>query len=216
MEVYFMRFNRKKELAVIIIGICVSVIVCGVLFYTNNKSYQSSISDKILRFHVIANSDSDADQNVKLKVRDGVLEYLAPYFESCETKENCENIVIDKKSDIKQKAEEILLREGFDETVNVELTNRYFPVKSYGNYTFPEGQYEALCIEIGEAKGKNWWCVLYPRLCFLDSAYAVVPDESQEQLKRVLSDEEYDSLFTDKDKKIVIKSKTLEWLKIIK
>ena len=113
---------------------------------------------------------------------------------------------------IKYKADEILKAEGFDDTVSVSLKERYFPVKKYGQYTFPEGEYEALCIEIGKAEGKNWWCVLYPRLCFVDSLYAVVPDQSEEELTGVLSEEEYNAVFKSPDTKIEVKSRVLEWI----
>ncbi|MDE7051390.1 MAG: stage II sporulation protein R [Lachnospiraceae bacterium] len=84
---------------------------------------------------------------------------------------------------------------------NVSLEERYFPVKSYGDLVFPAGNYKALCVEIGEAKGRNWWCVLFPSLCFVDETYAVVPDSSKEKLKETLSDEEYESLEQNKEEK---------------
>ena len=210
-----MKLSIKRVLAVFGILVCTGVSVGCFCLHKNNQAYQKSIADKILRFHVIANSDSDVDQALKLKVRDGVLEYLQPYFETCDTKMECKDVIASKENDIKSRAEEILCQEGFDETVEVKLSNRYFPVKSYGEYTFPEGEYEALCVEIGEAKGKNWWCVLYPRLCFMDSMCAVVPDESGEVLRQTLTPEEYDSVFTDNSKEIVIKSKGYEWIKNI-
>lgn len=209
-----MRVSLKKKTIVkmFMVG---CVVLGGTFLIGNNKTHQKSISEKILRFHVIANSDSEADQNVKLKVRDGVLEYLSPYFENCEDKASCIEVINERKAEIKIKAEEILNEEGFYENVEVEMSNKYFPVKNYGSFTFPEGEYEALCVKIGEASGKNWWCVLYPRLCFLDSVYAVVPGESKEELKCILTEEEYDSIYTDTDKKIVVKSKALEWIKNI-
>lgn len=208
--------NITKK-TVLIIGIMIGTFVCvkNIGLHNENVKYQQTIAEKILRFHVIANSDSDEDQNVKLKVRDGVLEYLQPYFAGCENKTECKNVIEQRKYEIKNKAEEILRLNGFNETVEVKLQNRYFPIKNYGDYTFPEGEYEALCIEIGQAEGKNWWCVLYPRLCFMDTVSAVVPDDSGNVLRQVLTPEEYDSIYADNDKKIVIKSKGYEWVKNI-
>lgn len=196
--------------AVIIVLLVFSVIK---VFGNTKENVQPQIAEKILRFHVIANSDDCLDQSVKLKVRDGVLEFLEPKFEGCENKSDCEAVVIENIDGIKSKAEEILENEGFDEEVLVSLKERYFPVKQYGQYTFPQGNYEALCVEIGEAKGKNWWCVLYPRLCFVDSLYAVVPKTSETELKNILNDEEYRAIFNDKDTKIEVKSKLFEWIK---
>jgi len=210
-----MKNNLKKIFIIAGIFVCAAVCVNGIGLHNEKVTYQKSIAQKILRFHVIANSDSNEDQNVKLKVRDGVLEYLQPYFENCKSKPDCKAVIEAKKSEIKNRAEEILRQEGFDESVEVKLQDRYFPVKSYGEYTFPEGEYEALCIEIGEAKGKNWWCVLYPRLCFIDTMYVVVPEESGEVLREVLTPDEYDSVFTDDGRKIVIKSKACEWFENI-
>lgn len=209
-----MRVKIKKELLIF----SVIFAAAAVLYFAIVKDsaaasdLQPQIADKILRFHVIADSDGDADQNVKLKVRDGVLDYLAPLFENCKDKADCEAVVSENMEKIKDKADEILKAEGFDDTVSVSLKERYFPVKKYGQYTFPEGKYEALCIEIGKAEGKNWWCVLYPRLCFIDSLYAVVPDESEQELKGVLSEEEYNAVFQSRDAKIQVKSRALEWI----
>ncbi len=208
-----MRFKIKKELLIF----CMIFAAAAVLYLVTVKDseaadIQPQIAGKILRFHVIADSDSDTDQTVKLKVRDGVLDYLEPLFENCKDKMDCKAVVSENMENIKYKADEILKAEGFDDTVSVSLKERYFPVKKYGQYTFPEGEYEALCIEIGKAEGKNWWCVLYPRLCFVDSLYAVVPDQSEEELKGVLSEEEYNAVFKSPDTKIEVKSRVLEWI----
>lgn len=174
-------------------------------------SIQESIAGKILRFHVIANSDKEEDQALKLIVRDRVLEYMEPLLEACENQRESEEIIKAHLSDIKLRAEEALREQGSAAVVNVSIQNRYFPVKKYGDLVFPEGDYEALCVEIGESQGKNWWCVLYPKLCFVDSLYAVVPDESKQELQTLLTPEEYEAIMQS-DQKIVVKSKALEWL----
>ena len=98
--------------------------------------------------------------------------------------------------DIEAAARETAWQEKPGENVHAELTNTRFPEKTYGDCTFPAGNYDALQITIGEAKGKNWWCVLFPSLCFVDTVHGVVPEESKELLKNVLTEEEYESLFT--------------------
>ena len=158
---------------------------------------QQGISRAVLRFHVLANSDEEEDQAVKLKVRDGVLEWL----EGALTEEELNDLELMEKRikellpQIAEEASQILRQNGMDYEARAELGESLFPEKTYGNCTFPAGRYTALRILLGEAGGKNWWCVLFPRLCFLDCVHAVVPEESQEQLQNVLTEEEYESLF---------------------
>ena len=154
------------------------------------------IEDKVLRLHVIANSDSEEDQALKLKVRDQVLATLKPLLENAEDRSSSEAIVRAHLSEVEAAARETAWQEKPGENVHAELTNTRFPEKTYGDCTFPAGNYDALRITIGEAKGKNWWCVLFPSLCFVDTVHGVVPEESKELLKNVLTEEEYESLFT--------------------
>lgn len=173
-------------------------------------SLQESISKKVLRFHVLANSDRDADQQIKLEVRDEVLRWLetqlpAAVYEYGETEhkhsvkqmevEEIEKRIVELLPQIEQKSEQILKRGGFAYGARAELKEVHFPERTYGACTFPEGNYKALRILLGEAGGENWWCVLFPKLCFLDCVHAVFPEESQEQLKGILTEEEYESLF---------------------
>ncbi|MDO5345101.1 MAG: stage II sporulation protein R [Lachnospiraceae bacterium] len=158
---------------------------------------QQGISRQVLRFHVLANSDEDADQAVKLQVRDGVLDWLEQKLtaEEQDRLELMSERVEELLPDIEQKASEILRENGFSYGVRAELGSSRFPEKTYGNCTFPAGTYTALRIMLGEAKGHNWWCILFPKLCFLDCVHAVLPQESEKQLQNVLTEEEYESLF---------------------
>lgn len=153
---------------------------------------QKHLAEEVFRFHVLANSDSEEDQAVKLQVKDAVVTYMKKYLtdaaDARETKKWCQEHL----SEITEVAEEVLRREGFSDPVRAQVTKCDFPDKSYGDITFPAGTYDALRIQIGEAKGHNWWCVLYPDLCFIDAVHAVVPEEGKEKLKNVLTDEEYD------------------------
>mgnify|MGYP000718771454 CR=1 FL=1 len=117
---------------------------------------QQEIAQKILRFHVLANSDSEEDQALKLKVKEGVTGYLDQYLnEDGMTLDETKEIVEDKKEDVIVLAQEIIRENGYDYSVTAELTTDYFPVKSYGDVTLPAGEYEAFRIKIGEAEGKN-------------------------------------------------------------
>lgn len=168
---------------------------------------QEGIAEEILRFHVIANSDSEEDQALKMKVKEEVVSYVSGLTQNQQQVEEAEYIIGLYLEEIRKKAEAVVEREGYDYPVTVELTDSYFPVKSYGEAVFPEGVYRALKIRIGKAEGKNWWCVLYPNLCFVDSAYGVLEEEQKEQLKYVLTEEEYESIFQVPSKDIRISFK---------
>ena len=176
---------------------------CGIL-YTRQARLQQAISDKVLRFHVLANSDSEADQNLKLAVRDAVGSFMQEKLTAVENLEECEMVVRQSLGEIEEAAAETIAENGYDYDVTAELEHTSFPVKNYGSYTFPAGDYEALRIVIGEGNGHNWWCVLYPPLCFVDAVYGVVPENSKEKLAGVLTDEEYKTV-TDRGCKVRFK-----------
>lgn len=124
-------------------------------------SYQSSLADKIVRLHIVANSDSDADQALKLKVRDGVLAAV-DMRNGCYSKDKIDE---DFLGIIENAAEDIIKSSGFDYGVTAKLTNMYFDTRVYDGFALPCGNYDAVRVEIGKAQGKNWWCVLFPPLC---------------------------------------------------
>lgn len=206
------KWKDGKRAAVVSAAIILLAGVCalqGMREDAKAASIQESIAGKILRFHVIANSDKKEDQALKLKVRDGALAYMQPFLSACESQKESEEAIEAHLLDIQERAQEIVHEQGSAAVVSVSVEKRYFPVKKYGDLVFPEGDYDALCIEIGAAQGKNWWCVLYPRLCFVDSLYAVAPDDSKEELRELLTPEEYEAVLQS-DEKIVVKSKLLE------
>lgn len=166
---------------------------------------QPSIASKILRFHVLANSNSNEDQEVKEKVRDAVGSYLQPLLEEAESLEETKQIVGKNIRDIIIVAENTLTENGYDYEVTARITRTDFPEKSYGAYTFPKGEYEALQIVIGEGEGQNWWCVLYPNMCFRGSVFEVVEEEAGEALREVLSPWEYADVFDSGEVKVRFK-----------
>ena len=174
------------------------ILVCGLYLWVmvlGHDPLQPSIASKILRFHVLANSDSEADQEVKKEVRDAVGTYLAPWLEDAQSLWETKQIVNAHMDEIVAVAEETLLAAGYDYEVTASITDTIFPEKTYGAYTFPKGEYEALQIVIGEGKGQNWWCVLYPNMCFKGTVYEVVEEEAGEALREVLSPWEYADVF---------------------
>lgn len=127
----------------------------------DNNIYEGDL----LRLHIRANSNSDADQAVKLKVRDAVNEYISVNIDKSTFSEAC-SAVADCLDELSAAATEVLKTEGFGYTAKAKLTNEYFPTRMYGDVTVPDGYYDALIIELGDAAGDNWWCVIYPPLCY--------------------------------------------------
>lgn len=188
--------KKRKVVWYILVGM--NLMLAGVLGlqYGRKQQLQESIAEKVLRFHVIANSDSTADQALKLKVRDAVGEEMAAVLMDARNRTESENLVMENLCDIKKTAEEVIAEEGYDYEVCAYIGDVDFPVKTYGDYTFPAGEYEALEVVIGEGAGRNWWCVMYPNMCFSGSVYEVVDEEAEEALKELLSEEEYEEVFS--------------------
>lgn len=196
---------KKEWIGYIGIGILVcAALMCGVL-YTKAAWLQHDISEKVLRFHVLANSDDEADQNLKLAVRDAVGSYMQKKLAGVDDLEECEQIVNGNLDEIQEVAAETIAQNGYDYDVTAELEYTSFPVKSYGSYTFPAGEYEALRVVIGEGKGHNWWCVMYPNMCFSGSMYEVVDEKAGEKLREVLTTEEYEKVLAEGSYQIQLK-----------
>ena len=180
--------NNFKKGIILIILLFVYVLISTINYV---QAVSNNISNEVFRLHVIANSDSEEDQNLKYKVRDAVLEYVENISSSANSKEDIINIVTQNSDKIKEVAENTIKSEGFDYDVTINIGNFSFPTKEYGDISLPSGFYDALRIEIGNASGKNWWCVMFPPLCFVDITTGVVPEESKETLEENLETEEY-------------------------
>jgi stage II sporulation protein R len=196
----------KKNLLIIItvISLVTISVLCIKKTETDSTALQQSIATKILRFHILANSDSEADQELKLIVRDAVGEMLEKKLEGVSDLSQTEKIVTDNLSKIEKTAEKTMAENGYDYDAKATLARVEFPEKSYGAYTFPAGEYEALEVTLGAGEGHNWWCVLYPNMCFSGSVYEVT-DDADEELREVLSEEEYDDVFRSDSKQIRFK-----------
>ena len=160
----------------------------------SNRKIQKKIAKNVLRLHVIANSNSDSDQKLKIKVRDSILSDLQTGLASADTSAQAKQYVASQFQNIKNTADFTIHQNGYSYSTKVFIQNRYFPTKTYGDLTFPSGYYDALCVEIGKADGHNWWCVLFPSLCFEDATTATVPKNSKQKLKNALTKEEYNTL----------------------
>lgn len=177
---------------------------------------QQGIAQEILRFHVIANSDSEEDQVLKLKVKDAVTKALEPKLDKASDITEARNILSEELNNLEELSDKIIKENGFTYTASASIEKGYFPLKVYGDLTLPPGEYEAVRIELGSASGRNWWCIMFPPLCFVDATYNVIPENSKEELKYVLTEEEYDSIFSnknDKEKvKVKVSFKLFSWL----
>lgn len=204
--------NKKILLAALLIGLA------GTLFFTGlntvrlkrenreikarlDREIQQGIAGEVFRLHVIANSDTEKDQELKLKVKTRIVEYLKEILGEDAGLEETKEAVLTHLTEIEQEAENFIEEQGFDYPVEAVVEKTYFPEKTYGDCTFPAGEYEALKVKIGSAKGQNWWCVLYPSLCFLDDTYGIVTEEKKEDLKEVLTAEEFQEILGDSREK---------------
>jgi len=162
--------KRNLLCVCVLLGLFMFVAVgWGFLMYQGKQNLPVSCGkEDLIRLHVLANSDSTSDQQLKLKVRDAVIAYLAPYLEHTATKDDAKQIVLEHKDKLTDLAKQILVMNGTDYPVDIQVGMFDFPIKSYGSLVLPAGKYEALRILIGRAEGKNWWCVLFPPLCFVD------------------------------------------------
>ena len=194
--------NKRIFLAAVLIGLAGTLFLAGIRIMTLRREneelktrleqeIQQGIAGEIFRLHVIANSDTQKDQELKLEVKNRVVDFLEETVGETHSAEETKEAVLTHLAQIEEEARDTVEEKGYDYPVQAVVEKTYFPEKTYGDCTFPAGEYEALIIRIGDAKGKNWWCVLYPSLCFLDDTYAVVTEEKKEELQKVLTREEF-------------------------
>ncbi|MGO5065685.1 stage II sporulation protein R [Clostridium sporogenes] len=186
------------------------------LFNNSTSVNQRDISNKIIRFHVLANSDSIEDQSLKLKVKDEIINYMMPKLDKSSSIDESRKILKENDKEIKRIAEDIINKNGYKYSVNTHLGQDQFPIKTYGNITLPQGKYEAYKIVIGNGEGQNWWCVMFPPLCFVDVTKGEVSTkETEQKMKKVLKEEELKSIKNSKNS-YEIKFKVVEKINELK
>ena len=176
------------------------------------QTMSSAMSEHVVRFHVLANSDTTEDQLLKENVRDAVLDYMSPILKDSPSIEETRLRITAHMQEMQAVAEQVVTNWDKDYSIHIELTHEQFPTKSYGDIIFPEGEYEACRILIGEGKGQNWWCVMYPPLCYVDAATGVIPLEGKEALQEALTPEQYEIVSFQADKPFEFRFKLMEWL----
>lgn len=168
------------------ISLLIAFIFGIVLSMTALNMECDEIRDSVLRLHVLANSDDDADQNLKLKVRDRLLEVSNDIYADAQSKEDAVKSTESNLDLLKSEAENVIKSNGYDYPVKVELEETYFTTRTYENITLPAGNYQALRVIIGEGAGHNWWCVMFPPLCISAAS------DSEAKIDDVLNPEQVD------------------------
>lgn len=194
----------KIEKAVIL-GFLITILAASFSGFSVFASQCSDIRGRVLRLHILANSDSKADQQLKLNVRDKILEKSQELFAMASNKEQAEKNAREKLPEIIKTAQDEVNREGYKYKVNARLVNMYFTTRTYGKLTLPAGYYDAVRITIGEAKGHNWWCVLFPSLCI-----PACEGQQNHKLSDVLTPGEVNIVENSDKPDITIKFKTVE------
>lgn len=191
----------------IIFAVVAGLFVTSILSVSGFIKISSNIRDDVLRLHVLANSDTVEDQNLKLKVRDAVLEEGKDIFDGEINVENAEEKISIEKSRLIDAAENVVRQNGFDYDVDVFVTDEFFDTRSYGNITLPAGNYTAVKVTIGESAGHNWWCVMFPPMCLPAAEDKTEIDMylNEDEIKVVKCNPEYDVRF-----------KIVEWYEQIK
>ena len=207
----FLKNLKNTKLGIFIIFCLLLILYTFTCAFSYVQAVSANISNSVFRLHVIANSDSNEDQTLKYKVRDNLLNYMNNICSNCSSKEEAINLVIKHQEKFKQIVLETIKNEGYSYNVNIEIGNFEFPTKHYGDISLPAGYYDALRVKIGKSSGRNWWCVMFPSLCFIDVSSGIVPDESKEDLQKTLSNEEYSIISNNSNLGIKFKFKLLEF-----
>lgn len=201
----------KKNLKMVIILTFLLFLYTSICAISYAQNISTDIANSVFRLHVIANSDSKEDQDLKYKVRDSLLDYMNSICKDCKSKQEAISMVEKNKDIFEQIAINTINEQGYSYPVKINIGNFEFPTKTYGDISLPAGYYDALRVEIGEANGQNWWCVMFPPLCFVDISSGVVPDESKELMENNLTEEEFALVSDQSNNEIQFKFKLLEF-----
>ena len=196
---------KKYFILLILLFLYISI---SAMSYVNAVS--THLADSVFRLHIIANSNSIEDQNLKYKVRDAEIAYLSSISENTNSKEEVISLVKKNLDKFQAIAEKVVKESGYNYKVSIKVNEFYFPTKNYGDISLPAGTYDALRIELGSATCQNWWCVMFPPLCFVDVSSGIVPEESKEILESNLSEEEF-AIISKENKEVTFKFKLLEF-----
>ena len=199
--------NIFKKLCIFFVLLSTYIIICSISYV---RAVSSDLSNSVLRLHIIANSNSEDDQNLKYAVRDDLLEYMNKLCANCSSKQEAIQLVKENLEAFKEIALNSILEHGYSYNVKINIGEYEFPTKHYGDISLPAGTYDALKVEIGEASGQNWWCVMFPPLCFVDISSGIVDEESKDLLKNDLNTEEFTLISDNSNIGLKFKFKIIE------
>lgn len=186
-----MKYIKQISFCIVIAIFATGILTWNIFLNLETKSTVSVLSHSAIRFHILANSDSVSDQALKMRVKESVVNYIYEKTGDFKTVDEVKNFILNNDKTIKSMATKAIADNGYDYTVSSTFGFSDFPVKTYGDVIFPKGTYTSYTIKIGNGKGHNWWCVLYPPLCFVDVSTGVLPDNSKKKLRDSLSDTQY-------------------------
>lgn len=204
----FIKNPKVKMISILSFLLFIYTSICAISYAQN---ISSDIASSVFRLHVIANSDNQQDQDLKYIVRDNLLSYMNELCSNCENKEQAIKLVTEHSNEFEKIAQDTINEQGFSYTVKINIGNFEFPTKNYGDISLPAGFYDALRVEIGEAKGQNWWCVMFPPLCFVDISSGIVPEESKEIMEDNLNEEEFALISDSSNEEMHFKFKLIEF-----
>lgn len=205
----------RRSTAAVLIVLSVLLLLPERVF-AGGRTPSLALSDRILRLHILAAGNDTASQEIKLHVRDAVLLVVRDALTDVSTAAEAEAALLPLTDEIKVAADRVLAASGVSYRASVEITTEFFPIKQYGSLLLPPGEYRALRILLGEGEGKNWWCMLYPSLCFTEGITASIAEDEKEELRGLLSEDEFDTLFSTTAPKPVFTFRLKDLLKKLK
>lgn len=210
--VLFLKSNTINQRVSNIVKILIAtglllVLTAWIVSNTYAEDVNAGLSQNLVRLHVIANSDSAADQALKLQVRDAIIEYMKKELVASKDINETKTIINNNLKKVEEISKEVIKKNNSNYSVKATMGNYDFPTKVYGDIALPAGEYQALRVVIGDGVGANWWCVLFPPLCFVDATHGTIPDSVKQDLKSSLSIEEYKLITSDNEEDIPIKIK---------
>ena len=207
----------ETALAALLIFISLLLLLPDRYFAAEPSGTSLALEDRILRLHILAAGDDTSSQEIKLHVRDAVLSHIRDAVADADTAKEAEAALSPLLPEIIAVADRTLDSFGVSYRAKAEITTEFFPIKQYGSLLLPPGEYRALRIVLDEGEGKNWWCMLYPSLCFTEGITATLPEEEKEELRGLLDEEEFVTLFSEREIKPRFTFRIIEiWKKLWK
>ncbi len=205
-----------KDKYILLVSLIIGLMATSITAYSKvySESIQTGLAQNLIRFHVIAHSDAVEDQTLKNAVRDAILEDLKEELRISPDIEQTRELLLASTDRIEAVAQDVISQWGKTYPVKASLGTAPFPTKRYGDVVIPAGSYEAMRVVIGDGCGKNWWCVMFPPMCFVDITHGTVPEKTKEELKHILTEEEYKLVVSAKSKDAIpikVKFKIVEW-----